>query len=389
MASVKILLKEAQPKKDGTYPILIRVTMGRKSRYISTGYAVKKTQFKEGSENWIVKHPDAYLMNAGLEKKRAALMAKVYHADIEGTDLDLKAVSGKTAGETFIKMLMAQKTIFEKRNQVSAYDKLTTRINNLKTAWGQDIPAQSVNKAWVDRYINDRYQKNASPNTVRKDLSIFGSVLQKWEGFTGKNPFKDAQKTIVKIPINREKLTVEEIKSLESVTLYGLNDVARDMFLFSFYTHGMRFQSVAMFERSSIQKGLIRYRMNKGKKIREIEIHQKLQAIIDKYFNEKTPYLFPIMKNKVLDDWQKNKEIDSANVLINTRLKRVAVICGIEKNLTTHIAKHSFAFLSLERGVSYSVLKDALGHSDYTTTQMYLSSLSDDVINDAVKGLYD
>ena len=134
MASLKILLKEAQPKKDGTYPILIRITIDRKSRYISTGYAVKKSQFKEGLENWIVKHPDAYLINAGLEKKRAALMAKVYQADIDGTELDVKDVSGKATGKMFIKLLMAQKEIFEQRNQVSGFDKLTTRIRNLLAA---------------------------------------------------------------------------------------------------------------------------------------------------------------------------------------------------------------------------------------------------------------
>ena len=389
MATVKILLKENQPKKDGTYPILIRIIADRTTKYISTGYFAKKNQFTEGMENWVHHHPDAQLINAGIEKKRSTIMEQVYKADIAGAELDVRNIGkNKPTGQMFIKLLLEQQMIFEKRNQVSAFDKLTTRIRNLKAAWGKDIPVSEINKHWVDQYVNDRYAKDASPNTIRKDLSIFSSVLMN-SGHTGRNYFKEAQRIIVPVPINREKLTLEEIKLLENTTLYNLDAVARDMFLFSFYTHGMRFQSVAMFTTDMINKGVIRYRMNKGKKIREIIIHPKLQVIIDRYKHDGGHYLFPVLKTEIKDEWQKNTDIDVANAMINVRLKRAAVICGIEKNLTTHIAKHSFASLSLARGVSYAVLKDALGHSDYATTQMYLNSLSDKAVDDAVKGLYD
>ncbi len=313
MVSVKILLKEAQPKKDGTYAILLRITADRRSKYISTGYFAKKNQFRDGMENWVHHHPDAHLINAGIEKKRSAIMEKVYAADIAGTAIDIKVVNKPAgSGQTFIKLLLEQQTIFEKRNQVSAFDKLSTRIKNLKAAWGRDLQVSEISKYWVDQYVNDRYAKNASPNTIRKDLQIFSSVLQNYELLKGKNYFREAQKKIIRVPVQKVKLTLAEIKLLEEVKLYNMEDVARDMFLFSYYTQGMRFQSVALFKRENIKTELLQYRMNKGKKLREVILHPKLIAIIEKYLHADTPYLFPVMKKEITDVWELDKAVDVA-----------------------------------------------------------------------------
>jgi hypothetical protein len=99
MASSKILLKDQQ-RKDGTYPITIRIINGRKVKYTSTGYSVKQTQFKEGMEGWVIKHPDAMLINAAIEAKRKRIMEAYYRADIEGIDQSQVNIRG-----TFFRLL--------------------------------------------------------------------------------------------------------------------------------------------------------------------------------------------------------------------------------------------------------------------------------------------
>lgn len=383
MASIKVVLKENQPKKDGTVPVLIRVIAGRKAKYFSTGYSVRENQFRSGSENWIVRHPDCILMNRAIETKRSKYAEAVFLADIEGRKLDVENLGKKNRGTFFTAIKMRMNNL-EANNQVASYNRLRAKLNILKVAWGKDVLLCDLNKLWIDKYINFRI-KNCKISTIKKDLTDFSGVLNSIE-FEGKDWFKLAQKKLKADPVNREKLTLEEIKSIEQVKLYGLNDVARDMFLFSFYCHGMRFQNVAMFD-GKVSNGLIRYRMNKGKKVREIEVHPKLQNIINKYSGK--PYMFGIVKELIKDNWQKKALIDSASSLINLRLKRVAVICGIEKNVHFHIARHSFSYLTLQRGVSMEIIKDALGHSSFSVTQVYLKSLSDEKINEAVKGLYD
>jgi len=386
MSSVKVVLKQNQPKKDGTIPILIRIISGRRTKYISTGHSVKESQFRDGQEHWVVKHPDAILINAAIESKRSKIVETLYLAEINETDISVEDFGKQKKGRgTFFTAIKTRMNTLESNNQVPMYNRLRAKLNVLKLAWNKDVLLADLSKQWVEKYISHRIAAGIKPSSIKKDLSDFSNVLNNID-YDGKDWFKMAQRNLKPDPVNREKLTLEEIKQLEKEKLTGLNDVARDMFLFAYYCHGMRFQNVAMFD-GKIKNGVIRYRMNKGKKIREIEVHDKLAGIINKYNGK--PYLFPVVKELIKDNWQKKNVIDSANALINAHLKRVAIICGIEKNLSTHIARHTFSYLSLQRGVSMEILKDALGHGDYKTTQEYLKSLSDSHINKAVKGLYD
>lgn len=388
MASVKVVLKANQPKKDGTIPILIRVTIDRKVKYYSTGQSVKAEHFREGTENWVYRHPDSVLINSVIEKKRSELAAAILKAEIDGAYIDINTLSGKKRSEgTMFAAVRHRLNIAEERNQVAMYQRLHAKLELLKKAWGRDVPLADLSKTWVEKYVTFRLAAGMKKITIKKDLSDLSNCLNALERFEGVDWFKKVRKTIVADPVSKEKLSLSDIKELERVGLNGLNDVARDMWLFAYYTHGMRFENVATFKKSSIKGNVIKYRMNKGKKFREIFIHDKLKKIIDKYCNK--PFMFPVVKKEIPDIWRKKDIIGSANALINAHLKRVAIICGIEVNLSHHIARHTFAYLSKKRKVHTEIIQEALGHSDLQTTKIYLASFSDDEINDAVKGLYD
>lgn len=64
---------------------------------------------------------------------------------------------------------------------------------------------------------------------------------------------------------------------------------------------------------------------------------------------------------------------------MNSYLKVIADICGIEKRLSTHIARHSFACIALANGVSMAAIAKMLGHSDIRTTQIYARLLDGSV----------
>lgn len=367
MSSIKVILRDT-PRKDGTHTVLIRLIADRKTKYIPTGCHVKPNQFKDGE---VIRHPDAMLMNATIERKRGECAEIIYSPDPQ--------VFGKPK-PSFIKLLRAQQQLYENRNQVAGYWKVESLIKAFQLAWGRDV--DTVTKKLVEVFVSDRIARGISPNTLRKELQLATMIH-------GGPEFKEARSKIKAIPALKEKLTVDEVRVLESAKLQGLEDLARDMFLFSFYTHGMRFESVALFEKKNIKKSHLLYQMEKGRKFREIARHAKLDVIINKYLNAGTPYLFPVIKEKIPDVWRKKNIVDSAATLIRARLKRVGIVCGIEKSLNPHIARHTFADLTKKRGISTEIIKDALGHSKLSTTEIYLSGFKDDVVNDAVNGLYD
>lgn len=384
-ATITVLQLAHQKRVDGRIQIVIRITENRKSTYLKTGYAVLESQFTEGMSNWVHHHPDSSFINAAIEAKRSALMERVTRADIQGVEFEGVKPKGKLTLMGAIKKRMES---HEALNKVAVYERLATTLKNIKLAFnGKDILIEDLSKEWVEKYTTYRVSNGIHANTIKKDLSRLSGILQEIEDYTGKNYFKLATKKFKALPSTREKLTLEQIHQLESMKLHGREDLARDMFLFAFYTHGMRFGDVAMFKIVSIKGDRLKYKMGKNSKFKEIVLHPKLSKLIEKYKHNK-PYLFPCLETEPTD-WEKHRVVGNALSPINLSLKRVAYIAGIDINLTSHVARHSFAYLSLKRGVDRSILKDALNHSSYKTTERYLKALSEDDINEAVKGLYD
>lgn len=75
--------------------------------------------------------------------------------------------------------------------------------------------------------------------------------------------------------------------------------------------------------------------------------------------------------------------------MINKFLLYAARTAGIEKHISFHTARHTASYLAKVAGISTDVIKDALGHSKFATTEGYLKSLSDDYINKEYGKLYE
>lgn len=225
--------------------------------------------------------------------------------------------------------------------------------------------------------------KSHSTNTIHKRFAtlrqLFTNAVN--EGvYVGANPFISFK--VKTVPVRKEKLTTGEIKAMEDVNLKGAVDLARDIFLFSYYCKGIRFENVALLQRKDIRDGRIYVRTNKGNKFISIAIHDKLQAILNKY---KGNFVFGLV-----DEIPENKRavLDGLNVVINRNLKIVAAAAGIEKNVSIHIARHSLAMHLKQKGVDMAAIKDILGHSDTATTERYLQALDDEILDSEMDKVY-
>lgn len=386
MPTLKALQRLHRIKKDGTAEIVIRITHKRKIVYVRTGYYVKPLQLKDGT---VVKHMDASLINAAIEKKKSEILQNIIKQDLLNEGINIGKAAGKRpdSAETMIGAIKHVMKGYEAKGNAASYHRMKTNLDYVLEAWGRDKYLTDITKLDVEKFANYRYSKGNSHSTVKKNLNDLGSVLNHVD-FKGANIFHAFAKKIKATPVKREKLTDVEIKMLEDVKLTGSADLARDMYLFSFYAHGCRFENVATIKREYIRNGYINYRMNKGLDVREIAIHPKLKAIIDKYISAQTLYLFPVVK-QLHNDWNKKEIISNANSLINKFLLCASRTAGIEKHISFHTARHTFAYLSKTKMVNVNVIQDALGHSKQSTTQGYLKSLSDDVINEELKRVYE
>jgi len=231
------------------------------------------------------------MINMALEAQRSKIMAKYYQAEINGEQLD----------ELTLHKAIYNKLIeLEKSEKVATYRRLLYNFNIIKQIFPNDIKLSKITPEIVDKYISFRMESGNGNNTIKKNLKDLSGVLT-YAGFRGVDYFYSKATTLKTIPPKKDKLTPDEIKILEEKKLDGYYDLARDMWLFSYYIHGARFESVATFRREYIKGNVLSYQMNKGLKYREIVIHKKLKSIIDKYINNNSIYLFPLLKKEVKD----------------------------------------------------------------------------------------
>lgn len=394
MASLNIVL-HAHEKKDGTRSILFRLIIDRKIKYLASGYSVKENQFKEGMSDWVKRHPDAKLINRNLEIKRMKLAKNLLDAEAGMLPLSHKSIfSGKrNEGITMGGLLKEKADYYEQSRSKRAFRRSLALREELLECWGQDLPISHISLDRVNQYVLYLKKKN-NRNTIKKKLQRLAGLIDRKKDaglYSGINAFK-----LVRVSgqdIIKDYLTWDEIREIEELKLSGLTEKARDMFLFSFYSNGMRFADVVLLKKSKFKE--FKYKMSKSDKHINIKIIPKLANIIEKYLtkDKSNPFLFSLIEKEPKDKWEFEDEKNSLNTLINTYLKRIAILAGIEKNITFHIARHSFAQLlkeyQSEKGISdIYVIQEALGHKDIRTTQMYLKKLQSGKANEKAAEMF-
>ncbi|MBA4054287.1 MAG: integrase [Marivirga sp.] len=185
--------------------------------------------------------------------------------------------------------------------------------------------------------------------TIEEDMS--NNVFQSF-----KAPYKK---------VKRKFLTEEELAAIENkvISIQRLDEV-RDCFIFSCYT-GYAFSDTEALTRADIGKGIdgslwIFRDRGKTDEVENVPLLPKALEIIEKYKNH--PYCK--VHNKLLPV--------NSNIRYNAYLKELADICGIQKKLTTHVARHTCATtVLLSNGVPIETAQEFLGYSDIRTTQIY------------------
>ena len=171
---------------------------------------------------------------------------------------------------------------------------------------------------------------------------------------------------------------IRQMKALDLSSDLSL-DYARDMFLFSFYTRGMSFVDMAYLKKTDLYEGVIHYRRRKTGQMLHIRWERCMQHIVDKYPDNGTCYLLPI----ICAEGNDRRQYQNAMRLVNCRLKRVAVLAGIHVRLTMYVSRHSWASIARSMHIPISVISEGMGHDSEATTQIYLASLDPAIIDRA------
>jgi site-specific recombinase XerD len=193
----------------------------------------------------------------------------------------------------------------------------------------------------------------------------------------------------------KRAITLQDIREIEQIVCrpYSMKCDAKQYFLFSFYTRGMNFKDMALLKVQNYYNGRIYYTRAKtrNRKTFSIEVISPIKAIIDYFALHPTKadnYLLAILDDKRHPtEKQKMTRVQSLLKKVNRDLKLIGSEAKISMPLTTYVARHSWATIMKNCGISTAVISEGLGHPDEKTTQIYLENFENSVLDDANRKL--
>ena len=377
---------------------MLRVNKDRKRKYVSLGISVLPEHW-DFSKN----QPKADCPNREYIEMLIAEKIKEYSAKI----IELKANN-----QEFTATSLVERVCVNRVNRQTVGDFITNHISHLMTAGCKsyalsirqlynsmvefnrhlDIPFADIDVAWLKRYELFLREKRLAENTIgirfRTLRSIYNLAMEENVASPDSYPFKKFKVSKLHQETAKRALSKEDIErvlSYKSTNRYMRLPI--DIFAFTYYCGGINFVDIAHLTRANIVDGRLIYKRQKTKKLIKIPLQSQAVALIDKYRNDESPYLFPILSAFHKTEVQQANRIHKVITKVNDRLKQIGESLNLPITLTTYVARHSQATVMKRAGVSTAVIREIMGHSSERVTQIYLDSFYNEQVDNALKSL--
>ena len=402
-ANIEVICYKSKPLKDGTFPLMLRVTKDRKRKYVSLGLSLheKFWDFEKGK-------PKRNCPNK--EQIERLIAAKT--AEYNDLIVEMTAQQREYTVETLVSHFHNQVRC---ATVVELYDKLIddmkrggklgnagvykySRTSLLKfTGQRLQIPFSDIDAVWLRRYENWLRTSDCGDTTIsqlfRTLRSVFNKAVELQLVKRDYYPFDAYKVSKFDTRTKKRAITKEDVRKVIALDLsqgYPSERLARDIFVFSYFGAGINFADIALLKYGNVRDGRVQYVRKKTGKPINFLLTEEMRNIIVKYQRQgqtDEDYIFPILDRRVHRTEQQRYD-RTHKVLTNTNrwLRKIGQRVGIE-HLTTYVARHTFATVLKRSGVNIAIISESLGHSDLSTTQIYLDSFENSQIDAAMQNL--
>jgi len=372
--TVLFVLNSRRTNQKGSCSLYCRITLNKERKQFSTGLFINPLFWENKLQKVTTQEPNHKYINAQVEKLKVQIynIALVFQLQgikysIEDLCNEYKGVEGKKkeyVSSYYNQYLSRIKKLIGLEIKQSTYDKFAYVGKDLEAfiKWKykkSDLSLEELNLQFLDDFDYFlKTEKNQKQITINKEIQRLRTPIKRAlsEGYLDRDPFiLYKSKTIRKevIFLTTEELKVLEVAELEPKRLCQI----QDLFIFCCYT-GLAYNEMANLKKNNIQIGFdkrnwIQMKREKTQRQIAIPILPKAQKIIDKYSTE-NDFIFTSLSNQKF----------------NSYLKEIAVITGINKRITHHTARKTFAStVLLYNDVPMEIVSELLGHCNITITQ--------------------
>lgn len=401
--SLSVVCYKSKRLSNGESPLMLQVSKGGKRQYQSLGVSVNP-KFWDFSKNKPKSNcPNREYILKLILNKQAELQQRMLELNAEQKEyttttllhdehrkFELKTV------KQFYQELIEQYKANEKCGNRLIYKSSYNSIN-VFTNGNLEIPFSAIDVAWLNKYekwLRSKGNKETTMSLMFRTLrSAYNKAIESKCARKSDYPFNDYR--ISKFDVSTEKRAIAKADVLKfSTDVHSIGkqqyvQLSKDIFIFSYLCGGINFTDIANLTKDNIIEGKrLHYIRQKTGKLIKLGLSEEALKIIKRYAVESKGYLFPILNAQLhKTPLQKQNRIHKMLGKVNKNLKLLAAQLGVEANLTTYVARHSFASVLKKSGVNIALISEALGHSDLTTTQIYLDSFDNEQIDNAMKNL--
>lgn len=401
-ATINVVCYKWKILANGEYPLMLRICKDGKKKYQSLGISVLPRYWDFIRNKPKPNCPNKEYIQKIILDKQTELQQRMLEFNSEQKEYttttllndENKKFELKTVSQFYQELIEQCKSNDKCGNRLiykSSYNSLKVFTKNQL-----DIPFSAIDVSWLNKYekwLRSKGNKETTMSLMFRTLrSAYNKAIKAKCARKSDYPFdeykinkfdtKTQKRAIAKTEVLKFTKEVDDIGKRQYVQL------SKDIFIFSYLCGGINFTDIANLTKANITNGRLHYIRQKTGKLIKLGISEEAMQIIKKYESESKGYLFPILNTNIhKTPLQKQNRIHKMLGKINKNLKLIAAQLNVDANMTTYVARHSFASVLKKSGVSIALISEALGHSDLSTTQVYLDSFDNEQIDTAMQNL--
>lgn len=398
MTTFKIKLFVGKTLKDGKHPLVLQTIHDRKRKIMSLGFSTVK-------ENWNVELSRFLPSEKNYKSKNKVLSSLEEKA--EEILLSFKRESRPFTFESFFgkfHLKEKQASLFEvykeiiseldRKEKVNTANIYKNSSNVLREFCGKrQISLYDVNYRFLKSFEAFLFEKGNTGGGVHHHMRCVRAIMNE----SIRRGYLDSERYPFSTQFNKNGYSLSHLKSKASPRALSFEDMTKiknldmkcyphltlsyNLFMFSYYARGMNFSDIANLKWSHIYNGRINYNRSKTSKSLNQKISGPIEEILKQYRSNNSEYIFPILNRLHETDAQQKHRIKKCLKKLNGELKEIGKICEIDIDLTSYVARHTYATTLKQKGMSVEVISEALGHSELSTTKAYLEKFSNEVLD--------
>ncbi len=401
MITIRIV-QRTKTLSDGLYPIFLRVTKNRQSKYYKTPFSSEISEWSASQGTFTKKKENYFQYNRLLIKIKDRAYQIASEIDIQNPDYTLEDFDKlyritfnpvKNDVYAFFDEIVEEMTFAGRIGNAKSYKDTKTSVQIFHK--GKKLSFREVNSTFLSKYDSFLRSRGGTDGGIgvkmRAIRALFNKAIDRGLIKESLYPFKKYKISGLRGKGFKRALDFEEIMRIVNINLDNHPHLidTRNYFVFSFYTRGMNFADMMCLEWKDVETNVIYYTRAKTKGNFSIAIMPPVRDILNYYringYGNK--YVFPLLFRENYTPTQLADRKHKMLGIYNIRLKDLADICEITKTVSSYVARHSFANCLKQKGVATDVISESLGHQNLTVTQSYLKELDTQVVDKALEVL--